>query len=505
VDAIKSFSERYTYIIDEGVFYDRPKRKSVDADLMRKRARIALGIAAPEKNILDLLQSIRNLGVPRSEIKAAGRSKRAEAIKDRQEEQAESLAQAYLNLKPRLGILRYASATTPLLYKLAPSGELEFVGGSDEETFKNTIASEPALVDLFKSEYMEADVGAFDLQHFITKIYKQFEFDTDKVLREPPPALSWDASRPAFKVMSRTALREGAHPTWDEFLARCTFPETIKAYIWSIFEPSNFGRQALWLQGEGGDGKSTVLRVLADFMGTKHTLVIGIGTYDSDFFFGSAYGKRLALYPDCKNLSVLRKERIKSLVGKDVVHINAKYEKPFSAQIYSKLIVGSNWMPQINFNDDSERTRLLICTVKSYADEFGDQSFEPNLRTELPSFLLTCEKAYQEQCPKGMNLIVPPSMREIIKSQCAALDGVLLQKFIADCLNFGPKLQTDKATMFSSLKAYFMKFYAGSETHFAFNDLTRLLGKHGVTALEGAGSATFLGVQVKPEANNTNK
>lgn len=481
---MRDFTARYIYLHDEDCFYDKIYRRRVPRELMMKNATKVSDTPA------SLLKEIQDLcSYTLAEYQATSK-------KRKKNEAADSIKQVYSALAPHLPIRRYADALSPLLYTIDTNSQVSYGGPADAEQWKNLVASMPELVarirDLQNTYAPEVELAAL-----VPQLYRHFEFDAQFVLREPPPALSWTKETPAFRVLNESVLKPGPHPTWDEFLARCTFAPTIRAYIWSIFEPTNFGRQALWLQGEGGDGKSTVLRVLARFMGADHTLTIGLGTYDNDFFYGAAYGKRLALYPDCKNLSVLRKEKIKSLLGRDIVQINNKYEKPFSAQVYSKLVIGSNWMPQINYNDDSERTRLLVAKVRTYGDEFGDPDFEDKLYSEMGAFLLTCKKDYAEQCPRGMNLIVPPAMRDSIRSECAALDGVLLQKYIEECLTFGPTFEVEKAVLYSSLKTHFMHYFSGGDVAFAFNDLGRMLSKRGVSAVQDAGNAIYKGVQLK--------
>jgi hypothetical protein len=312
-------------------------------------------------------------------------------------------------------------------------------------------------------------------------MYLRFELDPTRLIQKQPELLSW-GEEPAYKVLDRSIIEQGEHPTWDEFIERIDYPETFKAYIWSIFEPRNFGRQALWIRGDGNDGKSTAINAVASFFGRSHVLSIGLGSYDRDFFFGEAFGKRLAIYMDCKNQSVLRRERIKSLLGKDTVSINQKYEKAFSAQIYSKLIVASNWPPQINYLDDSERTRLLYLQVGSYDNEFGDPDFQLKLEQEIPQFLYTCRDSYENECPNGMSLRVPKDMQKNIKMYCQASDANLMEEFINTKLEFNSKYYMPNIEMRKELMEFYSKNWETKQASYAFEDLMRLLTKRGIKA-----------------------
>lgn len=489
--ALQEFTQRYVYLTDEFCFYDLIGRKNIARESLQKKA---AGLVGYEK-APGILQDIIDLSSTTKDILKSQKRRARKAGR------TEGLEEAYQNLAPNLPLLRFASPTAPVLYTVDERRQVTYVGQSDHEAWSNIVASKPELVRRFRAA-QAAYAPEVELTSFIIEMYKFFRLDPDKNITEPPQVLSWSSEKPAFKVMDASVLVPGPHPTWDEFLARTSDASTFRAYVWSIFEPQNTGRQALWLQGEGGDGKSTVLRVLARFLGESHTLTIGLDTYNSDFFNGAAYGKRFAIYPDCKNLSVLRKERIKSMLGNDLVEINNKYEKQFSARIYAKLMVASNWMPQINYLDDSERTRLLVCKVQSYGDEFGDPDFEEKLYSEMGAFLVTCQKDYEKQCPKKMNLIVPPRMREVIKTECSALDGVILQNYVQDYLEFDPSYTTEKAKLYASLKSFFHhNNYSNGDVQFAFNDLGRLLGKKKVVP-EGGDGSRYKGVRIRNDFTN---
>lgn len=488
---VKEFSQRFLYLTDGETYYDKHRKQYVSYEEMLKKALRLLG-SVNEGDARSLLDSIESAGLSSSEFRPKKASTKVNV--------KAALNDAYKVLVPYLPYYRYSDGTSMVLYTKAASGEVSYSGPCSEDQFRMLVSSNKKVTEELHA-YFEEDAelqSKLSFIDFLREIFRRLEFDPDKVLEEQPALVSWSPDVPAFKVLNPAILAPGSTPTWAQFLDRIDYPETFKAYIWSIFEPTNFGRQALWIQGEGNDGKSTVLRVLSHFMGTKHTMTVGIGSYDSDFFFGQCFGKRLAVYSDCKNLQVLRKERIKSVLGKDVVSINNKYEKAFSAQVYCKLLVGSNWMPQINYNDASERTRLLLTQMDKYADVDGSLDFESGLTEEMGAFLYECKASYQIQCPKGMNLKVPEEMQRTIKTMCNAMDSILLEQFIDEQLQFGATNKVRKSDLHSSMRSYFMDNYATKESGFSFNDLLRMLVQRGVSpSQEPEEAGTLVGVQLK--------
>lgn len=491
ISKYKDFTDRFVYLKDEGIYYDKTQRVRVPTDAIRIKA-LKYFRDMPLQEIDTLLQTLSDLGI-RSEDLNKGRPTKTKGIRP-------LLDTAYKTLSKTLPIYRHMDESSVRAYTKDKYGQFTLVGDLDEQFFSSFIMNKSTELEAFQGlyqseEYMEIRLR-IDFNDFVSEMYNRFLFDPSHLLKEEPAILSWSPSVPAFRVLDPLKIVEGPHPAWDEFTARMTFGETFKAFLWSVFEPDNRGRQALWLRGDGGDGKSTAIRAITNYLGTEHTLTIGLGTYDNDFFFGFAYGKRLAIYPDCKNLSVLRKERIKQLLGNDIVPINAKYRKQFSARVFSRLIIASNWLPQINVLDDSERTRLLVCEVKSYEDEFGDPDFEYKLEAEMNHFLYTCREAYKRECPTGMNLRVPLEMRQLIQVSCSATDADVLDNFIQECLEFGPEFKLNRTDLYKALRSYFMDNYMGKESSFSFNDLQRILSKRGIK-LASDNSKFYIGVGLK--------
>lgn len=461
------FIKRYVWLIDEGLFYDRQRRGILTDGTLKARATEEFGPDGATK----LLASMKLAGINKADLKSVKQTKKGSLfsfVKD-----------VYLEIRDQLPYRHSSTLGSQSFYEIEPNLQVKLIGELDDNRFAAALMEQSELIEKLQERLMDSE-HQMKFGAFLELLYDRFKHDTGLKLASEPALISWLPEEPAFKKLDASLLVAGSTTNWDSFVARVDHPETFKAFLWSIFEPTNFGRQALWITGAGSDGKSSVLNSLAAFMGRNHVLSIGRGSYDSDFFFGEAFGKRLALYADCKNLQVLRKERIKSLLGKDTVSINNKYERAFSSQIYARLIVASNFMPQINYNDDSERTRLLLVSVAKFGDEFGDPDFEPNLLAELPAFLLKCKQSYATECPKNTNLKVPAAMAQNIKMLCSASESDLLEQFISERLEFGQSYYVGKLELRSALKDYFAKHWSTGGNDFTDAELQRILTRRGI-------------------------
>lgn len=317
---------------------------------------------------------------------------------------------------------------------------------------------------------------------FVELLNGELEMDMDLRLKDEPQLLSWDSKVPAIRQLDPATILEGPTPNWDSFCERLDYSELFKAFIWSIFEPTNMGRQALWLRGDGNDGKSSAINAVVQFLGTQYTLSIGAGDYERDFFWGNAFGKRLAVYMDCKNYKILRTEKIKSLTGSDTVNINQKYERNFSAKVHSRLIVISNNFPTINFFDESEVSRLLLVQIKPYKDRnLGDPSFYPSLLKEMPYFLFKCKELYAKYFSTGMDIEKPSEMLKEIATKCHSLEAQVTRNFIEERLEWDPAtFFVPSVELYNEFKNYFASNWTGNKSDFAFEDLKYYLNKKGI-------------------------
>jgi hypothetical protein len=389
---------------------------------------------------------------------------KASASHHRKVDRRAALERAYKSLKPALRLYRADERLSVALFAGDERGEILRRGELSPQRFTEILVNSGSLLARLNSALKEepdlAELTATDLAQ---SLYKIFCSDLDTLIHGKVPQLAFDRG-PAFRVLDSSLIKPGTHPTWDQFLCRLSHPETFKAYVWSIFEPSNETRQVLWLQGSGNDGKSSVINAIADFYGRHAVLSLGDTFADSPFFYGSAYGKQFAIYMDCNNTQIIRHNRIKSLTGGDTVEINEKFQTAFSARIYAKLIVSSNFNPSIDINEAAERTRLLLIRVYPLKNnELGDSKFAPGLQAEIGHFLYSCKVAYASQCPTGMNLIVPPDMAEDIEASCTSDETNSLDEFLQSELEFGPDYFVSRSELLNAFMRFSANNWARSE------------------------------------------
>jgi hypothetical protein len=218
--------------------------------------------------------------------------------------------------------------------------------------------------------------------------------------------------------------QDGPTPALDEFLQRTSDPKAVLAFIWSIFEPLHQGRQCLWLVGEGLDGKSKLMSVLAELLGNA-AAVVDDTALKGAFMAFDVYDKRLVIYPECRVPTFAGTPLFRSMTGGETMNINGKYLRPFSAYVYNRVMVGSNDYPTID-STVADRSRLLIVTVtkgRRTAD------WPEKLKAELPFILGAARKAYGESCKNHLVISANKAVEDAADTATAAITDNYLHVF----------------------------------------------------------------------------
>ena len=392
-----------------------------------------------------------------------------------------------------------------LLYLELENREVTLItSGSD--AFTNTLKSSANFCILIKTilesevaKSYKADMGFNDVCELL---YEQLNQDVDKMLFAEPAIISWDENEFAFKKFNPSFLQPGPMPAWDSFLTRLDFPDVFCAFVWSIFEPEDSGRQACWIQGFGNEGKSTVIRAITEIFGKHCTAAISHRSYTERFFFSEVYGKRLAVYSDSKNPRLISESRIHSLLGGDYVNVEAKGDKGFIGKVYSKLLIGSNLSPETDPSKTSERTRVLYLEVKGLGDIKIDYLYENKLVAEAAFFLHYCKQKYAELCPSKVTIIEPAEMKLKFDSFCESKESSAVDNYLNDELEFSSKARVKPVELFAHFRNFLAASYMAEKVGYSYTDLKNKLKRLNIVptiVMEDKKRTTyFIGIKLRP-------
>lgn len=148
-----------------------------------------------------------------------------------------------------------------------------------------------------------------------------------------------------------------------EFMGYCLYPKTSMDTFF-------------YLYGPGGNGKSTFLSIITMLLGIKN-----ITSYDLSEVESSSHsrfdllGKYGYIIPDARPTMKLDSSVLKKITGGDPITADQKYGQPLSFSPFCKVIMASNYSP--NVGDGGEWLRRRICLIP-LETIFKEHNIEPD-------------------------------------------------------------------------------------------------------------------------------
>src|SRR4029077_5671011 len=114
-------------------------------------------------------------------------------------------------------------------------------------------------------------------------------------------------------------------------------------------------------------------------------------------------GKKLVVVGDNKNPSIIMSQQLKELLGDDPVVVNPKYQALYPALMECRLIIFSNYPPNISSEVHNQSRTLWIKLSRLTVPP--DSTWDSYYPAEMPGFLAYAQKCYQERCQGNSKVI----------------------------------------------------------------------------------------------------
>ena len=166
------------------------------------------------------------------------------------------------------------------------------------------------------------------------------------------------------------ASEDGPMPMWRSFLAYATQGDKeLEDYLQLICGMAAVGKVyeegMFMVYGPGGNGKSTmfgtVMACLGDYATTiRSSVLIDKGNGNEPYGMDAARGRRLVLMSELDDGARLSVSTMKALTSRDIIQVNPKYERTFSFRPTHKLILHTNYLPELSQFDNGTKRRIAV-------------------------------------------------------------------------------------------------------------------------------------------------
>ncbi len=174
----------------------------------------------------------------------------------------------------------------------------------------------------------------------------------------------------------------------EEILPDPTSRRTIKRVFGYCLEAGNRYQVAFMFVGEGDNGKTTLLGVLADMLGRGNITTETFQRLSENRFAASRLWDKLAnICADIPPNAVRHADTFKSLTGGDIMPGERKYHDAFDFINPAKLIFAANVLPDVNDRTFAFWRRwIMVAFTVNFAGR-EDRDLPDKLRTELSGIL----------------------------------------------------------------------------------------------------------------------
>ncbi len=243
-------------------------------------------------------------------------------------------------------------------------------------------------------------------------------------------------------------------PTFDQLMANFSNSDAIMAFIGSVFFEESYNQQYVWIHGEGGNGKGSLIRAIQNVFGAAFYSSTYVPTKEDKHWTHELIGKRMVVFPDCNDVSFVTSGLFKSLTGSDVIRVEQKFKDAHNVNINAKFMFHSNRLPKIS-SSESDKRRLILSEAKNDKAFIPNRTFEEMLKQEAPQFISNCIFRYKVACPEFGPIPVDTSSVDLLAIQ----NEEVIYGFIEKYFETGESYLTPSATVHEILQKYGKHIY----------------------------------------------
>ncbi|GIW05164.1 MAG: hypothetical protein KatS3mg059_1784 [Thermomicrobiales bacterium] len=216
-------------------------------------------------------------------------------------------------------------------------------------------------------------------------------------------------------------------------------------------------QQALLLYGDGANGKSTLLEVIAlllgDYAASAPFSLFDASRHDqtAQYEFARLQGKRFIAIIETPEDSFLHEARLKAATGGDAIPARHPYGRPFDFWPSWKIAFALNHLPAVRGADRGIWRRLRPIPFRRSFERSGDPHLLARLRAELPGILNWALAGARQWYEHGLGE-VPAAVAQCLAEYQERSNAVLL--WFSDCCVADASAETASAEVYTSYREW---------------------------------------------------
>jgi putative DNA primase/helicase len=218
--------------------------------------------------------------------------------------------------------------------------------------------------------------------------------------------IAWDegATSPVFSKYLFDVFRDDADRDEKiqfvlEWMGLCLVPDTsFEKFVVCV--------------GEGGNGKSVLLKLMPELLGNENVYSAPIQRLGNRRALAELDGKLLLTSSEINENTVMDDGILKQIVSGDTVEAERKYEHPFTFVPYTRIMLATNHLPKLRDVTHAFFRRLVMLKFdRNFTAEEMDMDLPVKLKAELSGIFAMAVNGLRTLRERG-NFIVPSSSED---------------------------------------------------------------------------------------------
>lgn len=201
--------------------------------------------------------------------------------------------------------------------------------------------------------------------------------------------------------------------------------------------------KAMFFVGDGANGKSVLLFVLAQLIGPSNRSALSLDQFSNNHYVAELFGKLVNISTETETKSKVSDALFKAIVSGDPIQADPKYKKPFLFTPTVKLIFAVNSLPRVDDKTTAFFRRLIIIKfMRQFKEEEQDKNLKHKLCEELDGIFCWAIAGWL-RLKEREHFIIPVTVREEIELYRKENNSVLMFVEENDLLKEGEKCSKD--------------------------------------------------------------
>lgn len=248
------------------------------------------------------------------------------------------------------------------------------------------------------------------------------------------------------------------------------------------------------LLGNGANGKSVLLHIVEQLVGTSHVSAVQPSQFDNRFQRAHLFGKLVNIVTEIAEGAEIADAALKAIVSGERTTAEHKHKNPFDFHPFSTCWFGTNHMPHCrDFSDAIFRRAIILSFNRKFEGATRDVHLRQKLSVEMPGILNLALEAMAGVFERGEFTHCPSSetAKRHWRFECDQVE-----QFVTDACAINPTLRSSSSDIFKSYTNWAKEM--GVKRTLGHNGLTQRLQKLGVEPDRGTnGKRMLLGIAIK--------